>query len=29
VTYEAADESGEDDLMAELHARLHRARLKF
>ncbi len=29
VTYEADDESAEDDLMAELHARLQRSRLKF
>ena len=29
VTYEAADEAAEDDLMAEAHARLSRARLKF
>jgi len=29
VTYEAADEEAEDDLMAETHARLTRARLKF
>ena len=29
VTYEAADEETEDDLMAETHARLTRARLKF
>ena len=29
VTYEAEDEAGEDDLMAETHARLLRARLKF
>ncbi len=29
VTYEAADEEAEDDLMAETHARLSRARLKF
>jgi LL-diaminopimelate aminotransferase len=29
VTYEADDESAEDDLMAETHARLSRARLKF
>jgi len=29
VTYEADDETAEDDLMAELHARLQRARLKF
>jgi hypothetical protein len=29
VTYEAEDETIEDDLMAELHARLQRARLKF
>ena len=29
VTYEAEDEGGEDDLMAEAHARLQRARLKF
>jgi LL-diaminopimelate aminotransferase len=29
ATYEAADEAAEDDLMAEAHARLTRARLKF
>jgi LL-diaminopimelate aminotransferase len=29
VTYEAEDEAAEDDLMAETHARLTRARLKF
>ena len=29
ATYEAEDESAEDDLMAETHARLTRARLKF
>ncbi|MFM9058601.1 MAG: LL-diaminopimelate aminotransferase [Planctomycetaceae bacterium] len=29
ATYEAEDESAEDDLMAETHARLIRARLKF
>jgi len=29
VTYEAEDETAEDDLMAETHARLQRARLKF
>ncbi|MFN9940832.1 MAG: LL-diaminopimelate aminotransferase, partial [bacterium] len=29
VTYEAEDEAAEDDLMAETHARLLRARLKF
>jgi LL-diaminopimelate aminotransferase len=29
ATYEAEDESAEDDLMAEAHARLSRARLKF
>ena len=29
ATYEAEDEAAEDDLMAEAHARLQRARLKF
>jgi LL-diaminopimelate aminotransferase len=29
VTYEAPDAEAEDDLMAETHARLTRARLKF
>ncbi len=29
ATYEAKDEAAEDDLMAEAHARLQRARLKF
>jgi len=29
ATYEADDEAAEDDLMAEAHARLSRARLKF
>ncbi len=29
ATYEAEDETAEDDLMAEAHARLQRARLKF
>jgi LL-diaminopimelate aminotransferase len=29
ATYEAEDEAAEDDLMAETHARLLRARLKF
>ena len=29
ATYEAEDETAEDDLMAEAHARLARARLKF
>jgi LL-diaminopimelate aminotransferase len=29
ATYEAEDESAEDDLMAECHSRLSRARLKF
>ena len=29
ATYEAEDEGAEDDLMAELHSRLQRARLKF
>ena len=29
ATYEAEDESAEDDLMAETYARLSRARLKF
>jgi hypothetical protein len=29
VTYEAGDEAAEDDLMAETHARLSLARLKF
>lgn len=29
ATYEAEDESVEDELMAETHARLQRARLKF
>jgi LL-diaminopimelate aminotransferase len=29
ATYEAEDEAAEDDLMAEAHARLSRARLKF
>jgi LL-diaminopimelate aminotransferase len=29
VTYEADDETAEDELMAETYARLQRARLKF
>jgi len=29
VTYEADDETAEDELMAELHTRLQRSRLKF
>ena len=29
ATYEAEDEAAEDDIMAEAHARLMRARLKF